>query len=87
MCGAAMLLCFTIRSAVAGEARGRHPRDRLRIEDGRVLVNGLAQVEPYAAFEPAAVNPSRDDFRRRFTPTGSRSVWWRQMQSLTRDGS
>ena len=38
------------------------PGDRLRIEDGRVTVNGVAQDEPYAAFEPAASNPFRDDF-------------------------
>jgi len=63
------------------------PGDRLRIEDGRVLVNGLAQVEPYAAFEPAAVNPSRDDFPAKiYTDPEVDPVWWRQMQSLTRDG-
>ena len=28
------------------------PGDRLRIEDGRVMVNGVALDEPYAAFEP-----------------------------------
>ena len=38
------------------------PGDRLRIEDGRVVVNGVTQDEPYAAFEPAASNPFRDDF-------------------------
>jgi signal peptidase I len=63
------------------------PGDRLRIEDGRVLVNGLAQDEPYAAFEPAAVNPSRDDFPAKiYTDPEVDPVWWRQMQSLTRDG-
>ena len=38
------------------------PGDRLRIEDGRVMVNGLPLDEPYAAFEPAPPNPFRDDF-------------------------
>src|ERR1035441_131064 len=34
------------------------PGDRLRIEDGRVSVNGVPLDEPYAAFEPAARNRS-----------------------------
>src|ERR1022692_2955911 len=33
------------------------PGDRLRIEDGRVLVNGQILDEPYVAFEPAPPNP------------------------------
>jgi signal peptidase I len=63
------------------------PGDRLRIEDGRVMVNGRALDEPYAAFEPAPPDPFPDDF-----PAKARTdprvdpVWWRQMQSLTRDG-
>ncbi len=32
------------------------PGDRIRIEDGRVSVNGESLDEPYAAFEPAAPN-------------------------------
>jgi signal peptidase I len=63
------------------------PGDRLRIEDGRVLVNGLVQEEPYSAFEPAANNPFRDDFPARvYTDPEVDPLWWRQMQSLTRDG-
>src|SRR5580692_11081841 len=38
------------------------PGDRVRIEDGRVTVTGVALDEPYAAFEPAAANPFRDNF-------------------------
>ena len=45
------------------------PGDRLRIEDGRVFVNGVALDEPYAAFEPAPPNPFRDNFRQESTPT------------------
>src|ERR1035438_2839441 len=37
------------------------PGDRLRIEDGRVLLNGQILDEPYAAFEPAPPNPFTDD--------------------------
>ena len=45
------------------------PGDRLRIEDGRVIVNGVALDEPYAAFEPAPPNPFRDTFPAASTPT------------------
>jgi len=63
------------------------PGDRLRIEDGRVMVNGQPQDEPYAAFEPAASNPFRDDFPAKvYTDPEVDPGWWRQMQSLTRDG-
>jgi signal peptidase I len=63
------------------------PGDRLRIEDGRVTVNGLLLDEPYAAFEPAAPNPFRDDFPAKvYTDPAVDPVWWKQMQSLTRDG-
>ena len=63
------------------------PGDRLRIEDGRVTVNGLIQDEPYAAFEPAVRNPFRDDFPGKvYTDPEVDPAWWRQMQSLTRDG-
>jgi signal peptidase I len=62
------------------------PGDRLHIEDGRVTVNGLPLDEPYAAFEPAAANPFRDDFPARvYTDPEVDPVWWKQMQSLTRD--
>lgn len=63
------------------------PGDRLRIQDGRVTVNGVALDEPYAAFEPAAPNPFRDDFPARvYTDPEVDPIWWKQMQSLTRDG-
>ncbi len=63
------------------------PGDRLRIEDGRVTVNGVVQDEPYVAFEPAASNPFRDEFPARFyTDPEVDPLWWRQMQSLTRNG-
>jgi signal peptidase I len=63
------------------------PGDRLRIEDGRVMVNGLALDEPYAAFEPAAPNPFRDNFPARvYTDPQVDPDWWKQMRSLTSDG-
>jgi signal peptidase I len=63
------------------------PGDRLRISDGRVTVNGESLHEPYAAFEPAARNPFRDDFPATvYTDPNVDPDWWKQMQSLTRDG-
>jgi signal peptidase I len=63
------------------------PGDRLRIEDGRVLVNGVLLDEPYAAFEPAPPNDFRDNFPARiYTDPQVDPEWWRQMQSLTHNG-
>jgi signal peptidase I len=61
--------------------------DRLRMVDGRVTVNGRALNEPYVAFEPAAMNPFRDEFpAREYTDPQVDPEWWRQMQMLTHDG-
>ena len=63
------------------------PGDHLRIEDGRVSVNGAILNEPYAAFEPAAPNPFRDNFPARiYTDPAVDPTWWEQLQSLTRNG-
>jgi len=63
------------------------PGDRIRIEDGHVTVNGVYLSEPYAAFEPAAPNPFRDNFPGTvYTDPNIDPDWWRQLQSLTRDG-
>jgi signal peptidase I len=63
------------------------PGDRIRIEDGRVTVNGVFLSEPYAAFEPAAPNQFRDNFPGKvYTDPNIDPDWWRQLQSLTRDG-
>ena len=63
------------------------PGDRLRIEDGRVLVNGRALDEPYAAFEPAAPNPFRDNFPAHiYTDPQVDPDWWREMQGLVSNG-
>ena len=63
------------------------PGDRLRIHNGRVKVNGVFLDEPYAAFEPTAGNPSRDDFPATvYTNPEVDPAWWQKMQSLTRDG-
>ncbi|MBS1803220.1 MAG: signal peptidase I [Acidobacteria bacterium] len=63
------------------------PGDRIRIEDGRVSVNGTVTNEPYAAFEPAAPNLFRDNFPAKiYTDPEVDPDWWKQMQTLTRDG-
>jgi signal peptidase I len=63
------------------------PGDRLRISDGRVSVNGSALSEPYAAFEPAAGNAIGQDFPAPiYTDPEVDPLWWKQMQSLIRDG-
>ena len=63
------------------------PGDRLRIENGRVFVNGVALAEPYAVFEPAPANPFRDSFPAQvYTDPDVDPDWWSQMQNLTRNG-
>ena len=63
------------------------PGDRLRIEDGRVIVNETALDEPYAAYEPAPPSSFRDNFPAKiYTDPQVDPDWWRQMQNLTRNG-
>jgi signal peptidase I len=63
------------------------PGDRLRIQGGRVIVNGQTLDEPYVAFEPSAPNPSRDDFPAAVYSDPLVDLdWWRQMRTLTHDG-
>ena len=63
------------------------PGDRLRIESGRVFLNGKPLDEPYVSFEPAPANSFRDNFPASiYTDPEVDPEWWRQLQSLTRDG-
>ena len=63
------------------------PGDRIRIADGQVFINDVPLNEPYAAFEPAPPNPSRDNFPARiYTDPEVDIDWWRQMQNLTQNG-
>jgi len=63
------------------------PGDHLRIEDGRVIVNGVALDEPYVAFEPAPPSPFRDNFPARiYTDPQVDPDWWMQMENLTQNG-
>lgn len=59
------------------------PGDHIHLEDGRVILNGRPVSEPYAIFEPAAVDAFRDQFPRLTTADpGIDSRWWIQMRSL-----
>jgi signal peptidase I len=63
------------------------PGDRLRIENGRVIVNGQTLDEPYAVFEPSAPSSFRADFPADVYSDPLIDLdWWRQMRNLTRDG-
>ncbi len=63
------------------------PGDHLRIEDGRVLINGKPLDEPYASFEPAPPNSFRDDFPPKiYTDPDVDPEWWRKMQRRTHNG-
>ena len=63
------------------------PGDHIRIEDGRVTVNGATLDEPYVAFEPAAPNQFRDNFPAQvYTDPNIDPIWWRQLQGLTQNG-
>ena len=63
------------------------PGYHLRMEEGRVQLNGVTLDEPYAAFEPAAADPFRDNFPARvYSDPNINPDWWRQMQRLTRNG-
>jgi len=63
------------------------PGDHIRIEDGRVTVNGVPLDEPYVAFEPAAPNAFRDNFPAQvYTDPNIDPTWWRELQGLTQNG-
>ncbi|WP_348265146.1 signal peptidase I [Telmatobacter sp. DSM 110680] len=63
------------------------PGDRLRIENGRVMINDSPANEPYAAFEPAAPSQFRDNFPAQvYTDPDVDPEWWRQMRTLTHNG-
>lgn len=63
------------------------PGDHLRIEKGRVFINGKSLDEPYASFEPAPPSSFRDDFPPKiYTDPDVDPQWWRRMQTLTHNG-
>jgi signal peptidase I len=63
------------------------PGDRLRLRDGRVLIDGHALSEPYAFYLPSAADSYRDDFPRMdHADPAVDSRWWVQMHSLVANG-
>ena len=63
------------------------PGDRLRIEGGRVVINGTKLDEPYASFEPAQDDAFRDNFPAKiYSDPEVDPEWWRRLQSLTQNG-
>jgi len=63
------------------------PGDRVRIQNGKVFINGAPLDEPYAAFEPAPPDSFRDNFPVRFYPDPRVDPdWWSQIVSLTHNG-
>jgi len=63
------------------------PGDHLRMNEGRLEINGSFPIEPYVAFEPAAPNTVRDNFPARvYADPEIDPEWWQQMQSLTHNG-
>jgi len=62
------------------------PGDRLRIENGRVFIDGAPLSQPYAYFAPAS-GVARGNFPAKiYTDPAVDPDWWREMQSLTHDG-
>ena len=63
------------------------PGDHIRIEEGRVAVNGFPLHEPYVAFEPIAPNQFGENFPTSiYTDPNVDPTWWRELQALTRNG-
>ncbi len=63
------------------------PGDRLRIVNGRVIVNGIALKQPYAIFEPAPGDSFQNNFPPHvYTDPEVDPAWWLEMQRLTSHG-
>jgi len=63
------------------------PGDHLRIDLGRVLINGQPLNEPYATFEPIVDNPYLDHFpTQNYTDPGVEPGWWKLLQQSTAGG-
>ncbi len=64
------------------------PGDRLRLQDGRVLLRGQPQDEPYAMFLPSGPDAYRDEFPASvYMDAAVDPRWWVQMHRLVQNGS
>jgi signal peptidase I len=63
------------------------PGDRLRIDNGQVVINGSPLEEPYVAFEPTPANPYLEHFpTSNYTDSRVEPNWWKQLQADTKNG-
>ena len=63
------------------------PGDRLRIDKGKVTINGQTLAEPYATFEPGEANAFLDHFpTQTYTDPRVEPDWWKRLQQDTQDG-
>jgi signal peptidase I len=64
------------------------PGDHLRLHQGRVLINGMPLVEPYALYTPSKANNYRDEFpSQRETPEERvQTKWWLQLRTAVTGG-
>lgn len=64
------------------------PGDRIRLQQGRVALNGAPLSEPYAMQLPSGPDAYRDEFPGEPYPDpGVEAAWWVQMHQLLRNGS
>jgi len=63
------------------------PGDHVRMQNGRTVINGAPQSEPFALFLPSGPDAYRDEFPRAlYADEGLDPGWWVQMHQLVRDG-
>jgi signal peptidase I len=63
------------------------PGDHLRLQDGRVILNGAVLDEPYASYLPTQMVPYRDDFPfLRSLDPNVEPAWWAFLRSGVKDG-
>jgi signal peptidase I len=63
------------------------PGDRIRLQNGVVVINGQKQNEPFAIFEGVYQDNFRDQLPSRlYTDPGVDTHWWIQMRSEVKDG-
>src|SRR5208282_4611614 len=62
------------------------PRDRVRLINKQVLVNGVPLREPYAHFSRPSNDAFRDSFPRLDVAAGETPEWWVQLRKLVEDG-
>lgn len=64
------------------------PHDTVRLQDGKVWVNGRPLEEPYAIHDGGDPGSFRDNFpSRAYTDPGINTRWWGEMQQDTQDGA